>query len=113
MLAGGFRRRILNRRETTAVASANAAMAMKEPGSCQTTATNSTAIQIVADAANQAVTGWPTTTLAPHPIMMTATTNVTRLSQGDAAVFMEVHAVGPGKPVKFGDCRAMTGVSAR
>src|SRR2546422_1131755 len=36
---------------------------------------------IVADAANQAVTGWPRTTLAPHPIMMTATASVTRRSQ--------------------------------
>src|ERR1700730_2848624 len=55
--AGGFKRRMLNKRETTAVASANAAMAMKEPRSCQRAAINSSAIQIAADAANQAVTG--------------------------------------------------------
>src|SRR5467141_2148836 len=35
MLAGGFKRRMLNKRATTAVASANAAMAVKEPRSCQ------------------------------------------------------------------------------
>src|SRR5229473_4439739 len=81
MLAGGFKRRMLNKRETTAVASANAAMAVKEPRSCQRADINSSAIQIVADAANQAVTGWPRTTFAPHPIMMTATARVTRRSQ--------------------------------
>src|SRR6267154_2577873 len=57
MLAGGSKRRTLNKRETTAVASANAAMAMKEPRSCQRADINSSAIQIVDDAANQAVTG--------------------------------------------------------
>src|SRR5216683_3790154 len=81
MLAGGFKRRMLNRRETTAVASANAAMAVNEPRSCQKADINSSAIQIVADAANHAVTGWPRTTLAPQPIMMIAMANVTRLSQ--------------------------------
>jgi hypothetical protein len=34
----------------------------------------------MADAANQAVTGWLRTTLKPHPIIMTATANVARLS---------------------------------
>jgi hypothetical protein len=81
MLAGGFKRRMLNKRETTAVANANAAMAVKEPRSCQKADINSSAIQIVADAANQAVTGWRRTTLKPHPIMMIATANVTRPSQ--------------------------------
>src|SRR5712671_4115588 len=81
MLAGGFKRRMLNRRETTAVPSANAAMAVKEPRSCQKADVNSSAIHIVADVANHAVTGWPRTTLEPHPIMMIATANVTRLSQ--------------------------------
>jgi hypothetical protein len=81
MLAGGSKRRMLNKRATTAVASANGAMAMKEPRSCQRADINSSAIQIVADVANQAVTGWPRTTLEPHPIMMTATASVTRLSQ--------------------------------
>src|SRR4029078_12242677 len=81
MLAGGFKRRMLNKRETTAVASANAAMAVKEPRSCQKADIASSAIQIVADAANHAVTGWLRTTLKPHPIMMIATANVTRLSQ--------------------------------
>src|SRR5882762_326321 len=81
MLAGGFKRRTLNKRETTAVASANAAMAVKDPRSCQRADISSSAIQIVADAANQAVTGWPRTTLAPHPIMMMATASVTRRSQ--------------------------------
>src|SRR6266446_4695136 len=80
-LAGGCSRRMLNRRETTAVASAKAAMARKDPRSCQRAAISSSAIQIVADAANQVVTGWPRTTLAPHPTMMTATASVTRLSQ--------------------------------
>src|SRR4029077_11321684 len=79
--AGGFRRRMLNKRETTAVASANAALAGKEPRSCQIADINSSAIQIVADAANHAVTGWLRTTLKPHPVMMIATDNVTRLSQ--------------------------------
>ena len=36
---------------------------------------------IVADAANHVVTGWLRTTLRPHPIMMIATADVTRLSQ--------------------------------
>src|SRR6267154_414668 len=57
MLAGGFKRRMLNKRETTAVASADAAMAVKEPRSCQKADINSSAIQIAADAANHAVTG--------------------------------------------------------
>src|SRR6266446_5708267 len=81
MLAGGFKRRMLNKRETTAVASANAAMAVKEPRSCQKVDINSSAIQIVADTENHAVTGWVMTTPKPHPIMMIATANVTRLSQ--------------------------------
>src|ERR1700738_1976113 len=88
MLAGGFKRRMLNKRETTAVASANAAIAMKEPRNCPSAAINSSAIQITADVANQAVTGWPTRMLAPHPIMMTATASVTLPSQRDAAVLI-------------------------
>src|ERR1700682_2629870 len=59
MLAGGFKRRMLNKRETTAVASASAAMAVKDPRSCQRADINSSAIQVVVDTANQAVTGWP------------------------------------------------------
>src|SRR3989475_10199991 len=81
MLAGGFNRRMLNKRETTAVASANAAMALKDPRSCQRADVNSSAIQIVADAANHGVTGWRSTTLKPHTIMTTATANVARLSK--------------------------------
>src|SRR6202165_5875023 len=81
MPAGGFKRRTLNKRETTAVASASAAMAVTEPRSCHKAEINSSAIQIVADAANHAVTGWLRTTLKPHPIMVIATANVTRLSQ--------------------------------
>src|SRR6266478_2891942 len=81
MLAGGFKRRMLNKRETTAVASANAAMAMKEPRSCQIADINNSAIQTILDAANHAVIGWVRMTLKPHPIMMIATTKVTRLSQ--------------------------------
>src|SRR5713226_5552646 len=79
--AGGFRRRMLNKRETTAVASANAAMEMKEPRSCQIADINNSAIQTVLDVANHAATGWVSITLKPHPIMMIATTKVTRLSQ--------------------------------
>src|SRR3981081_2243164 len=59
MLAGGCRRRMLNKRETTAVANANAAMAVNDPRSCHRADINSSAIQIVVDAANQPVTGWP------------------------------------------------------
>src|SRR6266581_2475517 len=81
MLAGGFKRRMLNRRETTAVASAIAAMEVKEPRSCQNADINSIAIQIAADAANQAVTGWLRTTIKPHPTMMMATADAPRLSQ--------------------------------
>src|SRR6202795_4575812 len=81
MLAGGFKRRMLNKRETTAVASANAAMAVKEPRSCQKADINSSTIQIVVDMASHAVTGSLRTTLNPQPIMMIATANVTRLSQ--------------------------------
>src|ERR1700730_18496826 len=52
MLAGGFKRRMLNKRETTAVASANAAMAVREPRRFQTADINKSAIQIMVDAAN-------------------------------------------------------------
>src|ERR1700738_3380986 len=72
---------MLKRRETTAVTHANPAMAVKDPRSCQAADISSSAIQIVVDAANQAVTGWPRRTLEPHPVMMTATASVTRLSQ--------------------------------
>ncbi len=72
---------MLNKRDTTAVASANAAMVVKEPRSCQAAEINSSAIQMVADAVNHAVTGWLRTTLKPHAIMMIATANVARLSQ--------------------------------
>src|SRR5437667_4223491 len=81
MLAGGFKRRTLNKRETTAVASANAAIAVKEPRSCQNADISSSAIQVVADAANHTVTGWLRTTREPHTIIMTATTSVARLNQ--------------------------------
>src|SRR5216683_2224547 len=81
MLVGAFKRRMLNKRETTAVASANAAMAMKDPRSCQIADINNSAIQTVLDVANHAVTGWVRMTLKPHPIMMMATAKVTRLSQ--------------------------------
>src|SRR6266852_4875796 len=81
MLAGGFKRRMLNKRETTAVANANAAMGVKEPRSCQKADINSSAIQMVTDAANHAVTGWLRTMLKPQPIMTIATANVTRLTQ--------------------------------
>jgi len=52
MLAGGFKRRMLNKRETTAVASANAAMAVKEPRRFQIADISNSAIHIVVDAAN-------------------------------------------------------------
>ncbi|SEE91896.1 hypothetical protein SAMN05444161_7840 [Rhizobiales bacterium GAS191] len=72
---------MLNKRETTPAANASAAMARMEPLSCQTADISSNAIQIVADAANHAVTGWLRRTLKPQPIMMVATANVTRLTQ--------------------------------
>src|SRR6266568_2607472 len=72
---------MLNKRATTAAASANAAMAVYEPRNCQTADSNSSAIQMAADAANQAVTGLPRRMLAPHPAMMTATASVARRSQ--------------------------------
>jgi hypothetical protein len=72
---------MLNKRETTAVASANAAMATKEPRSCQKADNTSNAIQIVIDTVNHEVTGWLRTTLKPHPTMIIATANITRLSQ--------------------------------
>src|SRR6266436_10365174 len=81
MLAGGFKRRMLNKRETTAVASAKAVMAVKEPRSCQIADINNSAIQTTLDVANHAVTGWVRITLKPHPIMMIATAKFTRLSQ--------------------------------
>src|SRR5260370_42103928 len=52
MLAGGFKSRMLNKRETTAMASANAAMAGKQRRSCQRADINNSTIQIVADVAN-------------------------------------------------------------
>src|ERR1700716_492249 len=66
MLAGGLKRRMLNKRETTAVASARAAMAVKDPRSGQRADINSSAIQAVVEAANQAVTGSPRRTPKPH-----------------------------------------------
>src|SRR3981081_3949894 len=63
ILAGGVSRRMLNKRETTAVASANAATAGKEPRKFQIADSNNNAIQIVVDAANHAVTGWVRMTL--------------------------------------------------
>src|SRR5216684_8096610 len=81
ILAGGLKRRMLNKGETTAVASANAAIAGKEPRSCQIADINNSAIQIILDVANHAVTGWMRITLRPHPIMMIATAKGTRLSQ--------------------------------
>src|SRR5229473_2402184 len=81
VLAGGFKRRMLNKRETTAVASASAAIAMKEPRSCQIADINNSAIQTALDVANHLVTGWVRMTLKPHPIMMIATAKFTRLSQ--------------------------------
>src|SRR5258708_2806021 len=44
MLSGGFKRRMLNKRETTAVANANAAMATKEPRKAQKPHINNSAI---------------------------------------------------------------------
>src|SRR6266478_7724171 len=133
MLAGGFKRRMLNRRATTAVASADAAMAVKEPRSCQNADSNSSAIQIVADAVNHVVTGWRRTTLKPHPIMMIATANVTRLNQRaqssmligpflkiEVSSRLAVPAAGaerqvaePGSPVTDGGPRFTTGVALR
>src|SRR5882672_4503455 len=81
MLAGGFKRRMLNKRETTAVASAKAVMAVKEPRSCQIADINNSAIQTTLDVANHAVTGWVRITVNPHPIMVIATAKVTRLNQ--------------------------------
>src|SRR5260370_8421022 len=142
MVAGKFKRRMLTKRETTAVASANAAIAVNEPRSCQKADINSSAIQIVADAANHAVTGWPSTTLKPHPIMMIAMANVTRLSQraessiliasvpqarsviapvllcihrvlSAAAGPRECQAAGPGSPLTVGGPRFTTAVALR
>src|SRR6266568_1022309 len=80
-----------------AVASANAAMAGKEPRRFQVADSNNTAIQIVVDAANHAVTGWVRMTFKLHPIMMIATTNVTRLSQlADSSI-----RVAPAPPLYF------------
>src|SRR5260221_9009234 len=92
MLAGGFKRRMLNKRETTAVASANAPMEMKEPRSCQIADVNNSAIQTTLDMANHGVTGWVRMTLKPHPIMMIATTKAIRPSQR-AALSMLIAAV--------------------
>src|SRR5712672_597541 len=102
MLAGGFKRRMLNKRETTAVASANAAMAGKEPRSCQIADINNSAIQTMLDMANHVVTGWVRMTVKPHPIMMIATAKITRLSQR-AALSMLVAAV----PLSYVDWRVL------
>src|ERR1700704_3739662 len=56
MLAGGFKRRMRNKREPTAAASANAAMAGMEPRSCQIADINNSAIQTMLDVANHGVT---------------------------------------------------------
>src|SRR5882757_3810901 len=100
--AGGFRRRMLNKREATAVASASAATAGKEPRSCQIADINNCAIQTMLDMANHVVTGWVKMTLKPHPIMMIATAKVTRLSQR-AALSMLIAAV----PLLYFDWRVL------
>src|SRR6202163_4690504 len=101
--AGGFKRRMLNKRETTAVASANAAMAMKEPRSCQIADISNSAIQTILDVANHAVTGWVRMTLKPHPIMTIVTAKVTRLSQRAKLSIL----IAPVPPLYF-DCRVLT-----
>src|SRR6267378_2971513 len=106
--AGGFRRRMLNKRETTAVASANAAIAGKEPRSCQIADISNSAIQIILDVANHAVTGWMRITLRPHPIMMIATAKVTRLSQRAQSSML----IAPVPPLYF-DWRVLTVSSFR
>src|SRR5258708_5204322 len=102
ILAGGLKRRMLNKRATTAVASARAAKAGKEPRNRQIPDINNSAIQSVVDAANQVVTGWVKMTLKPHPIMMIATAKVTRLSQR-AALSMLIAAV----PLLYFDWRVL------
>src|SRR5260370_14325697 len=102
ILAGGLKRRMLNKRETTAVASANAAMAGKEPRSCQIADINNSAIQTMLDMANQVVTGWVRMTVKPHPIMMVATAKITRLSHR-AALSMLIAAV----PLLYFDWRVL------
>src|SRR5712664_3174816 len=98
ILAGGFRRRMLNKRETTAVASANAAIAGKEPRSCQIADISNSAIQTILDVANHAVTGWMRITLRPHPIMMIETAKVIRLSQRAYSSML----IAPVPPLYFG-----------
>src|SRR5260370_41850005 len=66
VLAGGVKRRMLNKRETTAVGRASAAIAMKEPRSCQIGGSHKSAIQTALDVANHPVTGWGRVTLKPH-----------------------------------------------
>src|ERR1700675_1216156 len=102
MLAGGFKRRMLKKGETTAVARANAAMDVKEPRSCQIADINNSAIQTVVDAANHAVTGWVRMTLKPHPIMMIAPAKVTWLTQR-AELSMLIAPV----PLLYVDCREL------
>src|SRR6266849_7935589 len=106
--AGGFRRRMLNKRETTAVASANAAIAGKAPRSSQIADISNSAIQIMVDAENQAVTGCVKMTDKPHPIMMIATAKVTRLSQRAKLSIL----IAPVPPLYF-DWRMLTVSSFR
>src|SRR5712675_156190 len=106
--AGGFRRRMLNKRESTAAASANAAIAGKEPRSCQIADISNSAIQTILDVANHAVTGWLRMTLRPHPIMMIATAKVTRLSQRAELSIL----IAPVPPVYF-DWSVLTVLSFR
>src|SRR5260370_38481380 len=56
--AGGFRRRMLNKRETTAGAPANAAKRGKEPRSCPTADISNRATQIIPDGVHHAGAGW-------------------------------------------------------
>src|SRR5260370_41180250 len=55
-LLGGFKFRMLNKRDTTAVANADAAIDVKEPRSCQRTDSNKSAIETEVDTVNQPVT---------------------------------------------------------
>src|SRR5258706_5833399 len=80
-LVGGCRRKMLNKRESSAVASAEAAIAVREPRNCQKTDINSRAMQIVADVINQLVPGWSRTTIRPQTIMTTAPAKIARLNQ--------------------------------
>src|ERR1700724_3641405 len=92
----------------SALATSRAYLANNRVTSCQIADISNSAIQIMLDVANQAVTGCVKMTDMPHPIMMIATAKVTRVSQRAKLSML----IAPVLPLYF-DWRVLTVSSFR